>query len=174
MFLGHCQRLTTSISRQITRYHQFGCHSHVFRAKHACRRVGRLPVVFELRQIHNNSCSHNAHEIPQPTPPVQQTWVDRLPTSVRPYLYLTRIDKPIGTLLLYYPCSESFHRCLHANQNEHIFSSMVHCHGLIRVARAHHNSIEVPGAVRYWSIDHARCGLYNQRHVGSQPRQGCG
>ena len=45
-----------------------------------------------------------------PAPPV--TWVDRLPQPVRPYLYLTRIDKPIGTLLLYYPCSESILRRL--------------------------------------------------------------
>ena len=35
------------------------------------------------------------------------TWVDRLPPKVQPYLYLTRIDKPIGTLLLFYPCSAS-------------------------------------------------------------------
>ncbi|KAI0720267.1 4-hydroxybenzoate polyprenyl transferase [Cerioporus squamosus] len=35
------------------------------------------------------------------------TWVDRLPNPVRPYLYLTRIDKPIGTLLLFYPCAWS-------------------------------------------------------------------
>ncbi|KAI0722828.1 4-hydroxybenzoate polyprenyl transferase [Earliella scabrosa] len=35
------------------------------------------------------------------------TWVDRLPKHVRPYLYLTRIDKPIGTLLLFYPCAWS-------------------------------------------------------------------
>ena len=34
-----------------------------------------------------------------------KTWVDNLPPAIRPYLYLTRIDKPIGTLLLYYPCS---------------------------------------------------------------------
>ncbi|KAM5534269.1 hypothetical protein V8D89_010879 [Ganoderma adspersum] len=40
-----------------------------------------------------------------PAPPA--TWVDRLPKSIRPYLYLTRIDKPIGTLLLYYPCTWS-------------------------------------------------------------------
>lgn len=38
--------------------------------------------------------------------PKTTTWVDRLPVAVRPYLYLTRIDKPIGTLLLYYPCGE--------------------------------------------------------------------
>lgn len=37
------------------------------------------------------------------------TWVDRLPASMRPYMYLTRIDKPIGTLLLFYPCGTSFH-----------------------------------------------------------------
>lgn len=35
-----------------------------------------------------------------------KTWVDHLPTKIRPYLYLTRIDKPIGTLLLFYPCSQ--------------------------------------------------------------------
>jgi hypothetical protein len=33
------------------------------------------------------------------------TWVDRLPPKMQPYIYLTRIDKPIGTLLLFYPCS---------------------------------------------------------------------
>ncbi|KAJ1820474.1 Para-hydroxybenzoate--polyprenyltransferase, mitochondrial precursor (PHB:polyprenyltransferase), partial [Coemansia sp. RSA 2599] len=31
-------------------------------------------------------------------------FIGRLPPSVRPYLYLTRIDKPIGTWLLYWPC----------------------------------------------------------------------
>ncbi|KAH9049010.1 UbiA prenyltransferase family-domain-containing protein [Lactarius hengduanensis] len=36
---------------------------------------------------------------------VPTTWVDRLPPKVQPYLYLTRIDKPIGTLLLFYPCT---------------------------------------------------------------------
>ena len=41
-----------------------------------------------------------------PLPPT--TWVDKLPPTVRPYLYLTRIDKPIGTLLLFYPCGSSF------------------------------------------------------------------
>ena len=35
------------------------------------------------------------------------TWIDRLPPKIRPYLYLTRIDKPIGTLLLFYPCGKS-------------------------------------------------------------------
>ena len=37
------------------------------------------------------------------------TWVDRLPQKINPYLYLTRIDKPIGILLLFYPCGMSPH-----------------------------------------------------------------
>lgn len=38
------------------------------------------------------------------------TWVDRLPSSIRPYFYLTRIDNPAGTLLLFYPCGEYISR----------------------------------------------------------------
>ena len=41
---------------------------------------------------------------PQPPP---KSWVERAPKRIRPYLYLARVDKPIGTLLLYYPCSAS-------------------------------------------------------------------
>ncbi|KAF9353736.1 Para-hydroxybenzoate--polyprenyltransferase, mitochondrial precursor (PHB:polyprenyltransferase) [Mortierella sp. AD094] len=33
------------------------------------------------------------------------TWLDRMPESLQPYLYLTRIDKPIGTWLLFWPCA---------------------------------------------------------------------
>ncbi|KAI0306960.1 UbiA prenyltransferase family-domain-containing protein [Multifurca ochricompacta] len=53
---------------------------------------------------------------PNPPPPYRlldteaagsTTWVDRLPPKAQPYLYLTRIDKPIGTLLLFYPCTWS-------------------------------------------------------------------
>lgn len=36
-----------------------------------------------------------------------KSWVDRMPIKTRPYLHLTRIDKPIGTLLLFYPCGMS-------------------------------------------------------------------
>lgn len=40
-----------------------------------------------------------------PSPPTP--WIDRFPPGIRPYLHLTRIDKPIGTLLLFYPCTWS-------------------------------------------------------------------
>jgi hypothetical protein len=35
------------------------------------------------------------------------TWLDRMPKSIQPYLYLTRIDKPIGTWLLFWPCGKN-------------------------------------------------------------------
>jgi 4-hydroxybenzoate polyprenyltransferase len=33
---------------------------------------------------------------------------------MRPYVYLTRVDKPIGTLLLFYPCAWSITLAAHA------------------------------------------------------------
>ncbi|KAG6336341.1 hypothetical protein ID866_2736 [Astraeus odoratus] len=48
------------------------------------------------------------HDGPVSTVPSSPTtWIDRLPARIRPYLHLTRIDKPIGTLLLFYPCTWS-------------------------------------------------------------------
>lgn len=44
--------------------------------------------------------STNAH------PPPVKPWMSKFPPAVRPYLALTRIDKPIGTLLLFYPTGE--------------------------------------------------------------------
>lgn len=43
--------------------------------------------------------------------PPPKTWLDRLPSAlqpIKPYLELTRIDKPIGTWLLYWPCGKSY------------------------------------------------------------------
>ncbi|EGG17314.1 4-hydroxybenzoate nonaprenyltransferase [Cavenderia fasciculata] len=31
-------------------------------------------------------------------------WISKLPKSIQPYIFLSRLDKPIGTLLLLYPC----------------------------------------------------------------------
>lgn len=48
-------------------------------------------------------------EIITAAPPAPSSILDRLPSfakPIRPYLELTRIDKPIGTLLLYWPCGE--------------------------------------------------------------------
>lgn len=34
------------------------------------------------------------------------SWLDRLPPKLAPYVFLTRMDKPIGTWLLYWPCGK--------------------------------------------------------------------
>lgn len=38
------------------------------------------------------------------SPEPVKTWVDRVPPKIKPYLLLARMEKPIGTLLLFYPC----------------------------------------------------------------------
>jgi hypothetical protein len=55
------------------------------------------------------SASSSAYHInpPAPSGPPSKSWVEYTPERIRPYLYLARVDKPIGTLLLYYPCSAS-------------------------------------------------------------------
>ena len=35
-------------------------------------------------------------------------WLDHLPAKMAPYASLTRIDKPIGTWLLFWPCGKFF------------------------------------------------------------------
>lgn len=44
--------------------------------------------------------------VPQPIPAdaVTGTWVDQAPDAIRPYLRLARLDRPIGTWLLLFPC----------------------------------------------------------------------
>jgi hypothetical protein len=63
--------------------------------------LSHLPQRF-LRQssperFHRRSLSSS------PSPPVK-SWVEYLPPKAWPYAYLARVDKPIGTLLLFYPC----------------------------------------------------------------------
>jgi hypothetical protein len=70
------------------------------------RPISRIP----LTNFYSNSRHRFYTLIPARTAAKNTTtWVDRLPAKVRPYLYLTRIDKPIGTLLLFYPCG-SYHK----------------------------------------------------------------
>uniref|UniRef100_A0A1D2A421 4-hydroxybenzoate polyprenyltransferase, mitochondrial n=1 Tax=Auxenochlorella protothecoides TaxID=3075 RepID=A0A1D2A421_AUXPR len=53
-----------------------------------------------LRQGPDGPGEATAVTPPQPA----ATWVDRAPPSLQPYLHLIRIDKPIGTWLLAWPC----------------------------------------------------------------------
>ncbi|ORX71305.1 4-hydroxybenzoate polyprenyl transferase [Linderina pennispora] len=53
----------------------------------------------------NAEASLSSSEPAVPAVPSYGPFIDRFPKSTRPYLFLTRIDKPIGTWLLYWPCA---------------------------------------------------------------------
>lgn len=42
----------------------------------------------------------------QNEPAPAATWVDHLPSNIRPYFYLARVHRPSSILLLFYPCGE--------------------------------------------------------------------
>jgi hypothetical protein len=75
----------------------------------------RKPIGQRILSVPTSRISKFGHQLcrvsttvpPSQTPGPPATWVDSLPPRIRPYLYLTRIDKPIGTLLLFYPCAWS-------------------------------------------------------------------
>ena len=92
------------------------------------------------------------------------TWVDRLPRPVRPYLYLTRIDKPIGTLLLFYPCSTCFLASLVRvlTLGPILSRSMVHYDGIVRVGDPVHDAFDVHQPVWTWCTRYARGGVHHQ------------
>ncbi|KAF8897396.1 4-hydroxybenzoate polyprenyl transferase [Infundibulicybe gibba] len=91
-----------------------------------CRRVIGRPLVLTrpqlfspksslCRSLRSRFLSVDTPHKPGPTS-VPKTWVDRLPARARPYVYLTRVDKPIGTLLLFYPCAWSITMASYALQ----------------------------------------------------------
>ena len=90
-----------------------------------------------------------------------KTWVDRLPPRIRPYLYLTRIDKPIGTVLLYLPCSMLSSSFLKQKRNKHIFS-MVDNNGVVRPSHSLDDAAHISELVWDWRAHHAWGGVYDQ------------
>ena len=94
---GHLQ-LRNDIRATVSRrpLHTLRCYARPSPSKHCTLQQGVLKR--DLRQ---------SGTLPNTVVAPPATWVDRLPKPVQPYLYLTRIDKPIGTLLLFYPCSKS-------------------------------------------------------------------
>jgi 4-hydroxybenzoate polyprenyltransferase len=61
-------------------------------------------------------------QAPKPADAVTHDWVDRTPVKVQPYLRLMRLDRPIGTWLLFWPCV--FGLMLGATAGDQPFSSL--------------------------------------------------
>lgn len=82
-------------------------------------RLSRSPRLFDQKYSCTRTFYHTPAKFGQPDSQIatassptspgpavaSNTWIDKTPAKLRPYLLLTRIDKPIGTLLLFYPCS---------------------------------------------------------------------
>jgi len=61
-------------------------------------------------------------QAPKPADAVVRDWVDRTPIVAQPYLRLMRLDRPIGTWLLFWPCV--FGLMLGATAGDRPFSSL--------------------------------------------------
>jgi hypothetical protein len=90
-------------------------------------------------------------------------FVERCPQKLRPYLYLARLDKPIGTLLLFYPCGSSRStRLLQA----HIQASLVNYDGGARSRRSVAHPCLLYHSVRNRCIHNERRRMYHKRSLG--------
>lgn len=64
-----------------------------------------FPALYQPHTKYSSSAGDSKHDTASPlSPPPSGTWVDRLPASWLPYAHLSRIEKPIGTWLLAWPC----------------------------------------------------------------------
>ncbi|CDZ96355.1 4-hydroxybenzoate polyprenyl transferase [Phaffia rhodozyma] len=102
--LSHTTRsIPTSLARSSTALSLPPRSSLSYRAN----RLALPPV--QLKRIYSSLSSPSSVVIPEVVeePPPPKTWVDKMPVGTRPYLYLARVDKPIGSWLLFWPCSWS-------------------------------------------------------------------
>lgn len=103
-------------------------------------------------------------EIITAAPPAPSSILDRLPAfarPIKPYLELTRIDKPIGTLLLYWPCGELMLQRKRTTSHLRL-SSVVDHNGIHSKSPSLINTLILPRAVRHRRSHHAWRGMHHQ------------
>ena len=117
-----------------------------------------------------STSSQACHIVPSaPSQPPPKSWIERIPEKIRPYLYLARVDKPIGTLLLYYPCSAfPFPTLKSGVMMNRIGGRLVDNDGFVRAAAPHNRTFDIPYPLWRRRVCHARGGMYDQRYVGSE------
>lgn len=135
----------------------------------SCRPISRLetpsPWTSKHTVLRQRLLSTNGHAAPIPSqlpPLVTGTWVDRLPIKIRPYVLLARADKPVGTMLLLWPCSTfrpSYESA--ALLSVAFIFSLVNHYGFVRNPGANFGSPYLPFSIRPWRIHHERRGLHN-------------
>ncbi|TFK55826.1 4-hydroxybenzoate polyprenyl transferase, partial [Heliocybe sulcata] len=105
-----------------TRCARFASHASLLSGRHLSFRNGLISLpranVLNIRCLSAipEHVTRSAPSLEVQAQAPKPTWIDGLPPRIRPYLYLTRIDKPIGTLLLFYPCTWSITMASYALQ----------------------------------------------------------
>lgn len=106
--------------------------------------VSATPLIAQ-RRILSSASSASAPGSPAPKPVKE-------PFSLRPYVELMRLDRPIGTYLLFWPCGTLLQ--LTVSLVDYACVTIRTCFS-IRVAHE-------PRSFRRWIPCHARCRMYNQ------------
>ncbi|KAL6299094.1 4-hydroxybenzoate polyprenyl transferase [Sparassis latifolia] len=79
---------------------------HPLRLRHRVRYTG-IQAVAECIACGSQSLCAGVRQNGTLSSPPGKTWLNHAPARLQPYLHLARADKPIGTLLLFYPCAWS-------------------------------------------------------------------
>lgn len=113
--------------------------------------------------------------VPAPPP----SWLDHLPRSLtwtRPYFELSRLDKPIGSWLLYWPCGETSKAVVQPVVESLTASSFIDCSLVnyngslfLRVSHIVHNIST--RTLWYWCRCDARSRMHHKRPLGPRYRQ---
>lgn len=140
------------------------------RCQLASTALPRSVLLNQLRPFHVSLCCQST-EVRSKTQDVIPQWASKWPKPAQwlhPYASLARLDKPIGTWLLYWPCGALLAPfCLRIIADFRMYS-LVYYHGsLFRIYTIVDDCME-PGAVRNRRSRHARRRVYDQRHVGPQ------
>lgn len=121
-----------------------------------------IPTVYHQKHWTSTVTVKQDEEPKEPARVLYNNWLDRLPAKLAPYAFLTRIDKPVGTWLLFWPCGKiktifNVLFCTHA-----LLFSLEHFNGSLSYWQLHHGRCIHDYLIWYWRLNNERCGLHNQ------------
>lgn len=119
-------------------------------------RTGSLSIRLWSTQRNKNATAASSVSTLAP-----RSWVDALPTRARPYVLLARADKPIGTLLLFYPCGEYILMSCQEAVHRLFYSSMVYYNGLVCSLRLAYCTGILHMSLWDWGFYNERCWVHD-------------
>jgi hypothetical protein len=127
------------------------------------RRLGPTPSLRRFRFPNIIELLGEQNFKPEP-PTLAERLVNRLPPAAIPFAQLARLDKPIGSWLLFWPCGI-------ASELDGVLMCRVEYYvGGCGVSCCHSADCWDAWTVWYWVCDYAWRGVYYQRSLGSRYR----